>query len=30
MILEDLHWMDDASRQMIALAVAKMHSARVS
>ncbi len=29
MILEDLHWMDDASRQMIALAVAKMHSARV-
>jgi len=29
MILEDLHWMDDASRQMIALAVAKMHSTPV-
>jgi class 3 adenylate cyclase/tetratricopeptide (TPR) repeat protein len=30
MILEDLHWMDDASREMIALAVARMHSARVT
>ena len=30
MILEDLHWMDDASREMIALAVTQMHSARIT
>jgi class 3 adenylate cyclase/tetratricopeptide (TPR) repeat protein len=30
MILEDLHWMDDASREMIALAMTRMHSARVT
>jgi len=30
MILEDLHWMDDASREMIGLAMARMHSAPVT
>ncbi len=29
MIIEDLHWMDDASREMIELAVARMDQARV-
>jgi len=30
MILEDLHWMDDASREMIALAAANIHDERLA
>ncbi len=30
MVIEDLHWMDDASREMITLAVGRMHDARVT
>ncbi len=30
MVIEDLHWMDDASREMINLAVGRMHDARVT
>ncbi len=30
MILEDLHWMDDASREMVALAAANIHDERLA